>query len=316
MLALSLGPAFYYLNSDKNNAVFMKSFEKEIRKAYEWLNDRTNGAVRILRIAIKRFGDSQATQAAAGMAFYAFFSLFPLVLFLVVGASYVLENQSTYDYIIDNVFNVIPTARDVIDANIQQVLNSRGAVGLLGVAGFLWSSSSFFSILAKNINRAHPGYTPRNFLEDRALALIMIALLATLMGLSLLSNTITSFKPTLDIFYWQGKPLHETILWRYLIKTIPFIITLVLFIGLYRYIPKRRLGWTGVLYASPLAAISWQLATRLFTYLLQAGFVRYELVYGSLGAVVAMMFWIYLISLITIFGAHLSAVIEMKLGKS
>jgi membrane protein len=293
-----------------------KNFEKRIRVLYEWLNERTNGAVRVVRIAIHRFGESNATQAAAGMAYYAFFSLFPLLLFLVVGASYILEIQSTYDYVMDYVFNVLPTARSIIDANIQQVLDSRGAVGLLGVAGFLWSSSGFFSVLARNINRAHPNYAPRNFLEDRALALIMIALLATLLGLSLLSNTITSFLPSLDIFYWQGKPLHETIVWRYIIKIIPFLITLVLLIGLYRYIPKKRTGWTGVLYASPLAAISWQLATKLFTWLLQEGFVRYELVYGSLGAVVGLIFWIHLISLITIFGAHLSAVIEMKLDKS
>jgi len=48
---------------------------------------------------------------------------------------------------------------------------------------------------------------------------------------------------------------------------------------------------------------------------LSRGLVRYELVYGSLGTIVGLMFWIYLISTITIFCAHLSAVIELKWGK-
>lgn len=289
--------------------------EEKIRKTYLWLNARSFGFVRILRIAIDRFGESNSTQAAAGMAFYAFFSLFPLLIFLVVGASYILEVQSAYDYVMNRVFQVLPTAQNAIDANLQQVLNSRGAVGLLSLAGFLWSSSSFFAILARNINRANPEYHPRNFLEDRVVALGMIGALAILMALSLVSNTLTNLIPQINLFFIGGKPLHETLVWRYLIKLIPFILTLLLLIGLYRYIPKKKIGWTGVLIAAPIATIGWQMATRLFAWLLKEGLVRYELVYGSLGTVVGLLFWIYLISVIVIFGAHLSAVIEIKWGK-
>lgn len=285
--------------------------ENQLRKFYHWINKRTFGTVRMLRIAIMQFGDSNSTQAAAGMSYYAFFSLFPLLLFLIVGASYILEVQSAYDFIMENVFQVLPTAQNLIDANLQQVLRSRGAVGLLGLIGFLWSGSSFFSILARNINRANPNSHKRNFLEDKAVAFMMIGMLTLLLGLSILSNTITGILPKTDFFYLNEKPIHETILWRYFIKTVPFIVTLALLILLYRYIPKRRIGWRGVLIGSFLAAFSWQGITRLFTWLLAQGLVQYELVYGSLSAVVALMFWIYLISTITLFGAHLSASIDI-----
>ena len=280
-------------------------FEKKLREIYRWLNKRTYGAVHILRIAIQQFSDSNSTQAAAGMAYYAFFSLFPLLLFLIVGASYILEVQSAYDYVMENVFRVLPTAQNLIDANLQEVLNSRGAVGLLGLIAFLWSGSSFFSILARNINKANPNSHPRNFLEDRVVAFSMIGFLTILLGLSLVSNTITGLLPKTNLFYWNNKPIHETILWRYFIKTIPFLVTLILMLFLYRYIPKRRIGWRGVLIGSLLAAISWQAITKLFTWLLAEGWVQYELVYGSLSTVIALMFWIYLISTITLFGAHL-----------
>jgi membrane protein len=293
----------------------LEKTENNIRRAYLWLNDKTFGFVRILRITIDRFGEANSTQAAAGMSYYAFFSLFPLLLFMVVGASYVLQVQSAYDYIMNQVFMVLPTAQAVIDANLQQVLQSRGAVGLISLVGFLWSSTSFFAILTRNINRANPNYKPRNFIEDRALALGMIGLLALLLGLSLLSNTLTNIIPQINLFFIGGKPLHETVVWRYLIKLIPVAITLMMFIGLYRFIPKKKIGWTGVLIAAPIATIGFQLATRLFTWVLSRGLVRYELVYGSLGTIVGLMFWIYLISTITIFCAHLSAVIELKWGK-
>lgn len=293
------------------------SVEKKLRIVYEWLNKRTFGAVRIVRITLQRFSDANAPQAAAGMAYYAFFSLFPLLLFLVVGASFWIENEVAYDWVMQSIHNVLPlpTAQQLIKANIQQVLQLRGAVGLIGLIGFLWSSLSFFSILTRNINRAQPEYAKRNFFEDRALALGMIGVLALLLALSMLSNTLTNILPNIDLFYINGTPLHETALWRYLINTIPFITTLLLLYSLYRYVPKNKMGWYGVLIAGTIAAVAWQAATKIFSWLLQEGLVKYELIYGSLGTVVALMFWIYLISFITLFGAHLSAVIDEKLGK-
>ena len=297
---------------DKIERILMLDiFTKKIKKLYRWINNHTYGSARILRIALTRFSESNASQAAAGMAYYAFFSLFPLLLFLVVGASYILEIQSAYDYIVNSLYVVLPTAQSLIEANLQEVLASRGAVGAIGLIGFLWSGSGFFSVLARNVNRANPNSKPRNFFEDRALAIGMIALLALLLGLSFLSNTVTGLLPQFDLFYWRGTPLHETLIWRYIIKSIPFLVTLMLLIGLYRYIPKQKSRWYGVLISAVLAAFSWQAVTRLFTWLLKEGLVRYELVYGSLGTVAALLFWLYLISSITIFGAHLSAAIDL-----
>jgi membrane protein len=288
-----------------------ENIESKLRIVYHWLNKRTYGAVRILRIAIIKFGDSNSSQASAGMAYYAFFSLFPLLLFMIVGASYILEIQSAYDYVMENVFRLLPTAQNLIDANLQQVLQSRGAVGVLGLVGFLWSGSSFFSILARNINQANPNSHRRNFFEDRAVAFGLVGLLTVLLGLSILSNTITSFLPKLDIFFWQGTPIEETVIWRYIIKLIPFAVTLVLLICLYRYVPKHKIRWRGVLIGATISSAGWQLVTKLFSWVLANGLVKYELVYGSLSTVVALMFWIYLISSITLFGAHLSAVIDI-----
>jgi len=293
-----------------------KLIENNLRIAYEWINDRTYGATRVLRIAVYNFGESNATQSAAGMAYYAFFSIFPLLLFMVVGASYILEVQSAYDYVIENVYRVLPTAQNLIDANLQQVLDSRGAVGLLGLVGFLWSSTSFFSILTRNINRANPNSTKRGFFEDRAVALGMIGLLALLLALSFVSNTITGLLPKIDILAIRGTPIHETVIWRYFIKMAPFFITLFLLIALYRFIPKEKVGWQGVLIAAPLAASLWQGVTKIFTLMIQMGLVRYELIYGSLGTLASLLFWLYLISLITIFGAHLSAVIDLKISNN
>ena len=63
------------------------------------------------------------------------------------------------------------------------------------------------------------------------------------------------------------------------------------------------------------ASAAWKIATTGFAWYVTSGFGRYQLVYGSLGAVVALLFLIYLIAMITLFGAHLSAAINGWLEK-
>jgi membrane protein len=59
-----------------------------------------------------------------------------------------------------------------------------------------------------------------------------------------------------------------------------------------------------------VAAVAWELVTDAFTWVLSSGLIHYELVYGSLGAIIALLFWIYLISWILLYGAYLTAAID------
>ena len=61
-----------------------------------------------------------------------------------------------------------------------------------------------------------------------------------------------------------------------------------------------------------LASSAWNLSTALFSLYLRSGFSRYELIYGSVGALVAFLFLIYILATVTLFGAHLAAAIDRK----
>jgi membrane protein len=82
-----------------------------------------------------------------------------------------------------------------------------------------------------------------------------------------------------------------------------------MFLALYRWTPSAEVGWKGAIVGALIAALSWELVKGGFTWYVGSGMVRYELVYGSLGAVAALLFWIYISSTITLFGAHLSAAV-------
>jgi membrane protein len=59
------------------------------------------------------------------------------------------------------------------------------------------------------------------------------------------------------------------------------------------------------------ASLGWKAATAGFTWYLRSGFGRYQVVYGSLGAIVALLFLLFIVAIITLFGAHLSAAIDI-----
>lgn len=281
----------------------------KLRIAYRKLNRKSKGWVRIFRIVLDRLGKSQATQAAAAMSYYAFFSIFPLLLLLIGFGSFLLNNEEAYRKVIEIATSIIPTAHSLIEANLQQVIELRGATGSIGVIGFLWSSSSFFSILTRNVNKAQNA-PRRNFFEDRAIAIGIVLLLAVMFALSILSSTVVTFLPKFDIRLWDGSLLQDSTLWKYFLQILPIIVSFILFVVLYRYAPKKKVRMKGVLIAAAFTTIGWQLASKIFSWLLNLGYIQYELIYGSLGTVVALMFWIYLISFITLIGAHLNAVLE------
>jgi membrane protein len=82
-----------------------------------------------------------------------------------------------------------------------------------------------------------------------------------------------------------------------------------MFVALYRWTPNTQVEWKPASWAALVATVLWQLATYVFTWYLRVGLGRYELVYGSLGAVVALLVLVYVIAWITLFGAHLCAAI-------
>ena len=171
---------------------------KQLKKWYGDANRFSGGRLDILKNALESFADTRASQAAAGLAYYAFFSLFPLLLVLIAGGSYFLNSQQVYQNVIQFLQATIPVSTQVINENLRQVLDVRGTVGIIGLLTLLWSASGVFTNLAYSINLAWPGAPRRNFLEKRLVGLGMIAGLSGLLILSLALDGITNLAPFLN----------------------------------------------------------------------------------------------------------------------
>jgi YihY family inner membrane protein len=296
------------------NKLETSKFMARLRIAYIKLNARSRGTLRIFRIALDRLGKSQSTQAAAAMAFYAFFSLFPLLLLLIGITSFWLDNEIAFQKIVLLVEQVLPTAEDLIETNLREMVQMRNASGSIGMIGYLWASTSFFTVLSRNLNAAQ--HAPiRNDLQNRAIAILIVILLTVFFGLALLSSTVVNVLPKFELILWDGRSLQEIFLWENLLQIIPIVASFLFFVILYRYVPGKKVRMKSVLITSACTSLGWELASRIFSWLLNLGFIRYEVIYGSIGTILALMFWIYLICYITLIGAHLIAVLEENFNR-
>jgi membrane protein len=201
----------------------------------------------------------------------------------------------------------LPITLDLIINNLREVLDARGAVGLISLLTFLWSASAFFTNLAYNINLAWPDAPRRSFLRRRLVGLGMIMGLLGLLILSLVLDWITGLIPILNIE--NGSP-PNLILWTLLSNLGSWLTIFLLFLALYRWAPVANVHWTANFWGALTSSILWRIATAGFGWYLQSGLGRYQLVYGSLGAIVAFLFLIYILSIIMLFGAHLSSAID------
>lgn len=291
------------------NQPVKENFKAKGKAFYKQINEMSGGGLKILTRAVKRFVEARAAEAAAAITYYALFSLFPLLLFLVAVASYVLRSPAIQAQIMFTIGEVFPTSRNLVQENIRTILDSRGAVGIVGTVGLLWAATAVFSVLTQNINRAWQRAAPRNFLKLRLMALIIVASMVALLILSLIFTTATNILSQFDISLWGSQLLYDTVGWNILSSQLPMLFIFIAFFFLYWWAPNTKVRWQEASLGAIFATIGWGIVKSLFTWYLSSGLARHQLIYGSLGAVVALMLWMYLSNVIILFGAHISAAI-------
>lgn len=290
----------------------MVDLKQAILPYYLRLNRFSRGTIEIIRVTLKNFTLARGSEAAASLAYYALFSLFPLLLILVSVAGFVLKREDAYQAVLTLVFQALPNAEPLIERNLQVILNRRGTIGVIGVLGAIWSASGFFNTLVRNINRAWLNLKPRDIIRTRLLALGMIGMIILLLVLSLLSTAAFNLIRIFDQVFLNGDHLENMPIYPYLRLLIPAFFTFLMFLIIYRWIPNTKVRWRACMWGSVWTSVAWELAKFGFSAYLSSGLAQYEILYGSLGTVLALMFYIYLSCTIILLGAHLTATIDQR----
>jgi YihY family inner membrane protein len=135
------------------------------------------------------------------------------------------------------------------------------------------------------------------------LAAGLVLLVSLLFSLSLLSTAAFEVLARLARVLLPGAPISGLSLMDLASRILPYIFTVLLFSFLYAVLPSTRVAWSEVFPVAFLASIVWEVAKNGFTIYL-GSFATYNLVYGSLGAVIALLLWSYISGLIILLGAE------------
>lgn len=290
----------------------LQKLRQKLKSVYLWVNKYSGGVLEIIRRVFQRFGQERGPEAAASLAYYAFFSIFPMLLVFIVIGSFFVDRTVVETQLFNLLQGIIPGVEEVIIANIERVLELRGTVTFIAVISLFWSATSVFNILAKNINRAFPQATVPDFIKGRLMGFVMVFALGFLMLLSFAASTVSGLIPVINVPF-NDKALHETLLWQISSFLVPVGINLLMFWAMYFWVPRIKVSRRASLIGGMIAGITWELLNNVFTWYLSSGLSQYRLIYGSVGTIVALLFWIYLTATIALLGAHLTSAIQQAL---
>lgn len=261
---------------------------------------------RVFSRAIRGLDEHDCVMGAAAIAYYALFSFFPLILLLIVSISYMLESRTAQNQVISIIAANVPTSMDLVSENVQQVLRARGTVSVVAIITFIWSASGVFGTVDRAMNRIWNVPVLRSFWRGKLVAILAVLAIGTLAVTSLLITAVVTYIKS-TILPLLASRLDVSIgPWEVLVVLIPYMTSMLLFMIVYRVFPYINLGWSDVWPGALLAGVLWEQGKLLFAAYIGA-FGQYNLVYGSVGTIVALLLWFYVTALILLTGAELSS---------
>jgi membrane protein len=264
-------------------------------------------AVRFVIEVAKALGKDDAGILAAGLSYYTFLSLFPLTLGMVSILGFFLPSVKIQEAVFEFLSDNIPVSIDVLERNIKYVIEIRSTLGLVGIIGLLIGSIGIFSAVRRVVNRAW-GVRPRPLHLSKPLEIAMLLGTALLLVLFFFISSGVSLVNQLLPFI-QGTTL------LLLTHGTSFCITVGVLLLVYRFIPNTRVYWSDIWRGALLVAIVFHIALFGFGFYFNK-FTNYQIVYGSIGAIIAILVWIYFSAFLFVIGAEFNYVYGRLHGKA
>ncbi|GEP09252.1 hypothetical protein MGN01_10970 [Methylobacterium gnaphalii] len=261
----------------------------------------------------QEFNNDRVLSVAAGVTFYTLLSLFPAIAALVTCYGLVSDAGTINDHLA-SLRGVLPdSAIEIIGAQVKRIA-AKGS-GTLGLTFFttlvisLWSANAAMKAMFDALNVVYEEEEKRNFfwLNLRSLTFTIGALLFVILALSAIVVL-----PLVFNFIGLGDGAWALAMLRWPALLIVLLGGLTI---LYRYGPSRepaRWRWVGV--GGAVAGLLWIIASILFSWYV-ASFGSYNETYGSLGAVIGFMTWIWISATIVLLGGEINAEIEHQTAR-
>jgi membrane protein len=262
----------------------------------------------------QQVGEDRLLAVAAGVVFYGLLALFP-ALTALVSLYGLFAKASTINDHLSMAAGILPGgAVDIIREQITRLVSKGDAkLGfgfIVGLGIALWSANAGMKAIMDALNVVYEEKEKRSFIK-----LNLVSLAFTLAAIAAMLLALGAVVVVPLVLTWIGlgsltETLFQVLRWPALLVLI--IIGLAL---IYRFAPSRREPrWQWISVGSALAAIAWLGSSALLSWYLSS-FANYDATYGSLGAAIGMMMWMWISSIVILFGAQLNSEIEHQTAR-
>ncbi|HWP46720.1 MAG TPA: YihY/virulence factor BrkB family protein [Candidatus Limnocylindrales bacterium] len=264
--------------------------------------------VELLRCLVKKVQKHDCLGSAAQLAYYFLFALFPFLLFLTSLLGYV-PVPDLMDRILELLAKVVPEeALKLIQDHIRDLVsNPRGGLLSFGILTALWASSSAMTAIIETLHRAYGVQEGRPFWKVKGTAILLT------LGLSILLITATIlliFGPQIGSWMVSSIGLGSIfeVTWTILRWPVIFMFLILAMAMIYYFAPDVEQEWKWITPGSVFAVIGWLITSLGFSYYV-SHFGSYNKTYGSIGAVIVLLTWMYLTGFFILVGGEINAIL-------
>jgi membrane protein len=264
---------------------------------------------------VKEIGDDRIPSLAAETAYYFFFSLFPLLLFLTPLLGLIGNGQQLMESMLGRLSTTMPAdTLSLLRRVLGEIVTSSGNAGIMSIGVVLagWSGSSIFGSLMDSLNVAYDVEETRPWWKKQLLR-IGVLLIA---GGSMVVATLV-FLDGERVAGWVGNALGlgaaAIAAWTVLQLLLAVAILVALGAVVFKLLPNVQQKWSHVLVASAITTLLWVVATVLFRLYVQ-NFGSYNKTYGTIGGVIVLLTWMYYSMFVLLTGGELAAELHRGTG--
>ena len=256
--------------------------------------------------AVRKLVNGQDFTHAASIAYYSLLSLFPFLLLTISLLGAVTADEADRRAVLSFVFRYFPTRLDFVSNQLDAFRQNRIEVGIAGALALVWGSLGVFSAVTSAVNEAWGVEKPRGFWKHRLVSFLMLVAAGTFMLLALLLVSAIHVARA----SWFGVMLSR-FEWLRALQTLTFeyLATVLLTVGVgfvFYFLPNAKTRLRDVWVGAILTGVLWRLAFEGFSWFIRRN-SQLRMLHGSITVVVVFLLWIYVSSVILMYGVEFTA---------
>ena len=257
--------------------------------------------------SINIFLKRNCSHIAGAIAFYMLFSLFPLFLAMILVLGFVLGPEAEHEELAVRLAETLPISSEYISETMHSVVKARTITGLASVLGLFTAATAAFGAIRKGINAAWGISQTRPFIKERMIDFALVMGAGLLMIATLFSAPVLGVLREITIILAPETMYFTNFVWALAPSLIFPVFAFCICTVLYRYLPNTQVRMAQVWPGALMAAIALTGANEALVWYFGTFPLAYNVVYGSVGAIMALLTWAYLSAIILLFGALITA---------